>query len=415
MKTAEKLALLGTLYVAQGLPYGFFEQALPVIMREQGVSLKDIGLASLVALPWALKFLWSPLVDGLGWARVGLRRSWILPLQALSVVSLLALSGVDPVAGLTVVLAGVFFVNLLSATQDIATDGLAVTILTPRERGLGNGLQVAGYRVGMIIGGSLLLVVYHRYGWPLVFVSMAAIMALTSVPIALHREAPAAADEGSRAATRGERGAGALLQGVDWRALIDFTRRPGGALWLVVVAGYKLGVHFGTAMLGPLLSDLGLSIEQIGLLKGAAGFIAGLAGALIGGALVNALGRRRALISFGVLQALAVAAFALPVLLPPTSALLYAVVIAEHFASGMATAALFTMMMDISRPEAAGAEYTLQASAVVLTSIAAAALSGFSAQALGYAAHFLLAGGLALLALLPVLIFMSRGSVDPAR
>ena len=181
MRTAGKLGLLGTLYLTQGLPYGFFVQALPVMMRKQGVSLEDIGLASLLALPWALKFLWAPLVDGLGWPRVGRRRSWILPLQGLSIITLALLAGVDPAAGLGLVLAGVFVVNLLSATQDIATDGLAVTILRPEERGLGNGLQVAGYRVGMIIGGGLLLVVHDRLGWPLVFMTMAGVLALASV------------------------------------------------------------------------------------------------------------------------------------------------------------------------------------------------------------------------------------------
>ncbi len=402
MRTAGKLGLLGTLYLSQGLPYGFFVQALPVMMREQGVSLEDIGLASLLALPWALKFMWAPLVDGLGWPRVGRRRSWILPLQGLSIVTLALLAGVDPTAGLALVLAGVFVVNLLSATQDIATDGLAVTVLQPEERGLGNGLQVAGYRVGMIIGGGLLLVVHDRLGWPLVFVSMAGVLALASVPIGLYREARPAGVE------RGGEGEGEGEGGVDWRSLLRFVQRPGGALWLVVIAGYKAGVHFGTGMLGPMLSDLGLSLEQIGLLKGTAGFIAGLAGALAGGALVNALGRWRALISFALLQAVAVAAFALPMLMTPTTGLLYAVVIGEHFASGMATAALFTMMMDAATPEAAGSDYTLQASAVVLASIVAAALSGYSAEALGYTAHFVLSGALALLALLPVFIAMSR-------
>ena len=46
--------LLGSLYVAQGLPYGFFTQALPVLLRKQGMALPLIGLAQLLTLPWAL-------------------------------------------------------------------------------------------------------------------------------------------------------------------------------------------------------------------------------------------------------------------------------------------------------------------------------------------------------------------------
>ena len=63
---AAPLLLLSSLYIAQGLPYGFFTQALPVLMRENGASLKAISATSLLFLPWALKFLWAPMVDHVG-------------------------------------------------------------------------------------------------------------------------------------------------------------------------------------------------------------------------------------------------------------------------------------------------------------------------------------------------------------
>src|SRR3546814_12094455 len=55
--------------------------------------------------------------------------------------------------------------NLLAATQDIATDGLAVHLLQGRDRGLANGIQVGGYRLGMVLGGGLLLWIYSLTGW----------------------------------------------------------------------------------------------------------------------------------------------------------------------------------------------------------------------------------------------------------
>ena len=78
MRTSTKLGLLGALYLSQGLPYGFFTQALPALLRTMGLSLPDIGLASLLALPWALKFLWAPWVDR--WAtRLGLHPADLWP------------------------------------------------------------------------------------------------------------------------------------------------------------------------------------------------------------------------------------------------------------------------------------------------------------------------------------------------
>jgi len=74
----------------------------------------------------------------------------------------------------------------------------------------------------------------------------------------------------------------------------------------------------------------------------------------------------------------------------------------------MATAVLFTMMMDAARSHAAGSDYTVQASVVVMATGLGSALSGFSAQALGYAGHFALAALLCLLGLVPVVWHRGR-------
>ena len=89
--TAGRFVLLGTLYFAQGLPYGFFSLALPVFLRQGGVSLSKIGFTSLLVLPWALKFLWAPFLDRVYWPKLGRRRTWILAMQ-LAATILLALA-----------------------------------------------------------------------------------------------------------------------------------------------------------------------------------------------------------------------------------------------------------------------------------------------------------------------------------
>ncbi len=77
---------------------------------------------------------------------------------------------------------------------------------------------------------------------------------------------------------------------------------------------------------------------------------------------------------------------------------LWAAVLYEHFVGGLATAALFTAMMDASRPDQAATDYTVQASIVVFASGGAAALSGFAAEALGYVGLFHAGAALAVLA-----------------
>jgi MFS transporter, PAT family, beta-lactamase induction signal transducer AmpG len=383
--TPAKLGLLGSLYFSQGLPFGFFTQALPVLLRKAGFSLGEIGLASLLAMPWALKFLWAPLVDRHSISRIGRRKSWIVPLQfgAVAILAGLALSSDDP--SMTVLMGAVLLLNLVAATQDIATDGLAVDMLEPKERGVANGLQVAGYRVGMIVGGGVLLIFYDRLGAANTFLAMSALTALATLPIIMAREPRWAPEEAERS-----------------NRTKHFLRRPGAARLLLLVVAYKAGDAFATGMLRPFLADAGLTLADIGLLLGTVGFVAGLLGALAGGALVNRLGRRQALTAFALLQAVTIAGYAYLAFGTPTPGALYVVCAAEHFAGGMATAALFTCMMDWCSREASATDYTVQASAVVIATGTASALAGFSAQALGYFGHFCLAAGLALGALYAV-------------
>jgi PAT family beta-lactamase induction signal transducer AmpG len=385
LSTPAKLGLLGCLYFSQGLPFGFFTQALPVILRKQGFSLGQIGLSSLLVVPWALKFLWAPAVDRFSFARVGRRKSWIVPLQLASVVVLALLAPPAVSRSMPALMTAILLLNLLAATQDIATDGLAIDMLAPAERGLGNGLQVAGYRVGMIVGGGALLIFHDRLGWPRTFLAMAALTALATVPIAAAREPgriPGAAD-------RSQQGR-------------HFFRRPGAARLLLLLAAYKAGDAFATGMLRPFLADAGLTLEDIGWLLGTVGFVAGLLGALAGGVLVNRIGRRSSLTAFGLLQAASVAGYAYLALSKPGQPALYVAAAAEHFAGGMATAALFTCMMDWCESDSSATDYTVQASTVVVATAGASAASGFSAQAFGYFGHFCLATVLALGAVVAV-------------
>lgn len=375
---ALRLALLGSLYFAQGLPYGFFTQAVPALLRQQGVSLSKIGFTALLTLPWALKFLWAPLVDRWHWPAVGRRKSWILPMQAASIVTLLVLAGLPDATNLAQLMVGVVLLNLFAATQDVATDGLAVELLPRRERGVANGLQVAGYRAGMVIAGGVLLSYYDALGARGVFACMAALIAVASVPLLLSAEPPAPPGAATRAAP---------APGP------HFLRLPGVGTVLALLLLYKAGTSLATGMLRPFLTDRGLSLSELGTLLGTVGFLAGLGGALAGGALVGVLGRQRALVWFGVAQLASVGGYLALAVTEPSRGDITLACAAEHFASGLGTAALFTAMMDWARPSHAATDYTVQACAVVIATGLASAGSGVLADALGYAGMYVVAMG----------------------
>jgi PAT family beta-lactamase induction signal transducer AmpG len=388
-KPWSKLTLLATLYVSQAVPLGFFIVAMPAILRSRGLPLERVGLLSALAAPFLLKFLWAPLLDRWGSARHGHFRSWILPLQALAVGTVVAIAFLDLDTQFAALAAAGGLFLLLAATQDVATDGLAVRTLAPGERGPGNGVQVGGYYLGQIVGGGFLLLLFHRFGWTPAVLAMAAVLALPLGPALRFREP--ASPPAARA--------------VSLSALGRFFARPGTAAWLPVLLLYRTGETMAITMFNPMLVDLGFSLADIGLLLGVASSLGALGGALLGGLLVRRLGRRRALVSFAVLQGGGVALLALPALAGGGAAgasAVYGAAVACAFAGGMGTAALYTAMMDRSTGAAAATDFSVQQALAAVGPLLAASLSGWSAAALGYPLHFALCAGVALLSALLV-------------
>jgi PAT family beta-lactamase induction signal transducer AmpG len=370
------LVLLSSLYAAQGLPFGFFNLALPVLMREAGWSLTAIGLLQLLALPWALKFLWAPLVD-----HRGARRTWLLGLQGCSVAAALLLATQDLGRDHQGLLLAVLLFNLLAATQDIVTDGLAVRLLAARERGLANAIQVGAYRLGMILGGGGLLWLWARTEGAVVFVVMAVLLALSSWPVwQMDEPAPVAA---AGAQTHPNATRWALVLGWWHRAMA-----PGMLAFAALVFCFRFGDQMVSNLITPFVSDQGASKETIALMKGAVGSGASLLGAALGGALMMRVTRRTAMLWTGLGQSLTFGFYLAAALGWGGMPLLWWATVAEGVVGTMATVALFALMMDASDPAHAGTDFTLLASVVVGVGSLGGIVGGVIGDALGYAWAF---------------------------
>ena len=166
------IALLLLLYTLQGVPLGL-AQSVPFLMQSRGVTMTDQAQFSLVWYPFSLKLLWAPLVDSVYVSSFGRRKTWIVPTQlAIGVLLLHAGSYVDAwlaeglpsgattdVRSLTLLFCGFVF---LAATQDIAVDGLALTVLSERNKELGATCNAVGQTFGTFISyvGFLALSAY---------------------------------------------------------------------------------------------------------------------------------------------------------------------------------------------------------------------------------------------------------------
>ena len=391
------LALLSSLYAAQGLPFGFFTLALPVLMREAGWSLTAIGLLQLLALPWLLKFLWAPWVD-----HHGARRTWLLGLQGGSVAAALTLAWLDLGSASRGLLLAVLVFNLLAATQDIVTDGLAVRVLAARERGLANAIQVGAYRLGMILGGGGLLWLWARTNGSTVFAVMAALLALSTWPVWQMREPTRGAGDDD-SASRPRPTPGQLALGWWHRALA-----PGMLTFAALVFCFRFGDQMVSSLITPFVSDQGASKETIALMKGAVGSGASLLGALLGGALMVRVNRRTAMLSTGLGQALTFGLYMAAALGWGGMPLLWWATVAEGVVGTMATVALFALMMDASDPDHAGTDFTLLASVVVGVGSLGAIAGGVVGDAWGYVWAFGIGSVLSALGCIAMVTWLDR-------
>lgn len=379
LSSARKLWILGACYAAQGVPQGFFVQALPVLLRRAEVSTEDIGLSAVLALPWAVKPVWAALLGGRRLRRLALLLQACVAV-ACGLLVFVPLDGGDPSAVLPMLAAAVLAVNVVAATHDVSVDGLAVARLADHERGLGSGVQVAAYRAGMIVGGGGLLVVLSRASWAAACATMSLVVLLTMLPLALAPRFDAHAEAGTS----------------PLRDLVGWWTQPGALAWAALLVALKVGDYVAQGMLRPWLVDLGRDVEHIGWSVGGLAFLMGGAGAVLGGVLVPTVGPRRSVVVWGLAQALILAGYARLAAGGVTDGWVDVWVIAEHAVSGALTACVFAGMMSASRRTAAAADFGTQASVVVVASIAGHALGGWVQDDLGYVGTFALAAALSL-------------------
>lgn len=422
-KKLQKFSLIGSLYVSQYLPAWFLYDALPVFMRQNGASLEAIGILPALALPITLSFLWSPLIDRYGFTRWGHYRFWIICFQLLVACFTVVCAFLDVKQNFTALLICMALMFILGASQDIATDALAVGLLKKEERGIGNAVQSTGVSLGGAIGGGGMLILLNRWGWTPSLLILALITIAMLIPLFLHRETvpkSKAKSVGALTAALNVRDTPRnSLQAEDqlsnlklktsyFTTLVNFCRLPGMGLWLLILVLYSSSSSMAATMFRPLLIDIGLSLADIGWLLGVVGTIAGVLGGITAGFLVAPLGRSRSLLIFSLLWALSMLTYLLPAFGVKSLPVLYLVAIGAFFTLGIMNTITFTIQMDKSRPEAPGTDYTMQNSLAVLGSIVAAAFSGVIAKAVGYRGVF----GLSLaIAILSILIIAKGSSV----
>ena len=388
--TPFRWALLGSLYITQFLALGFFLIALVAIMRREGAPLEQLGIIYLLGLIWVAKALWAPLVDRIRFGVLGHYRGWLILTQTGMVICLLVTRQFDAMADFQTVFLLSLVIALLSATQDVAADGLACRLLSPANRSVGSGVQMAGGLAGNIIGGGGVLMLYPTVGWEGSMVLLAAGVALPLALILWFREPTESAAGGDQPEER--RGSVSFSQ--IWR----FWQRPGNGRWLAILLTYPVAVSMSYALITPILVDADWSLERIGFVLNIVGSAVGMLAALAAGWAIRWIGRRTALVGAALAQAVG-----LLILLLPASGFTDTVSVTVSLSAvfllyGAAAPIVMTLMMDQASPASAGTDFTIQYSVYSLVGFAAGAIGLPLAGLFGYQGVVVLSASIGLVA-----------------
>ena len=340
------LLLLG---FSSGLPLALTSGTLQAWMTVENIDLKTIGFFSMVGQAYVFKFLWAPMMDRYSLPFTGRRRGWLAVCQLLLILLIAMMATVNPSSGLMLLAMLAVAVAFCSASQDIVFDAWKTDVLSAQERGNGAALTVLGYRLAMLVSGGVALWLADRYlGWHNVYFLMAGLMLLGLLGTLLAKE-----PEQSIAPPLSLRHAV-----ID--PLKDFFTRNNTWLMITLIIFYKLGDAFAGALSTSfLIRGLGFSAGDVGLVNKSLGLVATIIGALYGGALMRKWSLYRALMIFGLAQALSNLAYWLLTVIPSHLWSMGSAVFIENLCGGMGTAAAVALLMSLCNRRFSATQFAL--------------------------------------------------------
>ena len=388
-----KMAVLLALGFSSGLPLFLTSRTLQAWMTKEGVDLTTIGLFSMVALPYSLKFLWAPILDRYVPPFLGRRRGWLVITQVLLLLAIAAMSIHNPRLGLQALAVNALLIAFFSASQDIAVDAYRADILREREMGAGASAYVIGYRLALIVVGSLALVLADQMPWPAVYLLMSVLM-VVGIVTAFFAPEPVLRDAPPQT----------IAEAVVLPFKEFFQRRGvlSGAVVLLFVVLYKYPDGIANNMATPFLLQTGFSQTEIGVILGGIGIFATIVGVVAAGWFIAQAGINKSIWIFAVLQAVSnLAYYALSLIGNNRTAMLVTILI-ENFCWGLVTAGMLAYMMSVTNKRFSATQFALLSSLAAASRDVLVAPAGKLAEMLGWPGFWLLS----VAAIIPAMVLL---------
>ncbi len=385
-----------------GLPLLLVLGTLGFWLREAGIDRSTIGYLSWVALFYAGKWLWAPLVDRVPilflTKRLGRRRSWLLFAQALIIFGLVGMATTDPKQNLEPIVWFALLVAFGSATQDIALDAFRIESAKAQYQAALAASYQTGYRLAMIWAGAGALWlaaraetttgIYLAEAWQFAYLCMALSISVGVITTLLSPEPQAVLLPKARSA-------GQWLQQTLIQPFADFISRYRWQAFLILglIAIYRISDVVMGIMANPFYVDMGYTKDEVAAVTKVFGVIMTLVGAFLGGLLTMRLGVMRVLFLGGVLSAASNLLFAwLSTRGHDLNGLVW-VISADNLSSGIASAAFIAYLSSLTNVQYSATQYALFSSMMLLLPKWLAGFSGVYVDTFGYE-HFFIATAL---------------------
>ncbi len=397
-KDYPKLVMLGVLHMAQYFPAAFTGVALPFIFRQEGLPIESFWLLALPGVPRWLKWLIALVVDNYGNARIGYRKTWIIPCTIVGTALYGLLAFVPPtVTAVYVIVAILLLKSFIMAAQDIAVDAYAAESMTEVERPTGTSIIIFLAVLASVLGAAVVALV-EAVGWPITMTCASLLLLGAALPAIIRKEPPPP-QASQRRRERGER-----------PNLVKAVRRPESKFILPFLFTFGFGGAFFGSMVGPFLADKGLTLTQFGVLAPIMAIAGAGAGALATPVLIRRYGlKRTGLIGLSVLPLEGLAFFIFATLpgLPPLP-MFVGLVALLGFGTSIYSFAVNNSRFRWASKAQAGTDYSMQSSVWNFGVWAAGSLAGFVVARVGWAAFFPLAAGLATVFALGYVLMFDR-------
>jgi PAT family beta-lactamase induction signal transducer AmpG len=390
-----RILLMLALGFSSGLPLLLVLGTFSTRLAYSDVDIKSIGLFSYLALPYALKFLWAPLIDRFDIPVLsdvlGRRRAWMIVTQCAVAVALTLMAFSEPGTSLALLGLGAFLVAICAATQDVVIDGWRIDAAGTDLQGVMAATSNLGYRLALMSAGAGALFIASAYGWTAAYLSMAALMGVGMI-------APLFAPAYDRAADSRQAGRSAgpkpiwTLRGAIFEPLAELHTRLGRSLWaiLILVALYRMPDFISGVMASPLYKTVGFSLVDIGFVSKLYGIWVGIAGAFVGGWAMTRFGLFPTLVVGAFLGAASNLSFSWLSFGGPEVWRLTAAISIDNFCGSFAGMALIAYMSSLTAPGLAATQYALFSSLYALPGKFVAGTSGYIVAAFGYPVFFAL-------------------------